>query len=134
MTSHHHETESPAQETPLDAWHQHTAEEGLPQTEHGAHANTHALLVVFAVIIVSTVVFSAIIGMFAINQMNRLKGEREVAGLASLANDAAAYKEDAQATQSAYGWTPEGNVRIPIDKAMEKVIARYQDSTQEAGN
>lgn len=125
----HHPDESPAQETHLDEWHGHPPEQGVPQTEHGAHANTHALLLVFAVITISTVVFSVVIGMFGINQMNKLKTRRETTGFGAAVVDSSAYKKDALAAQAGYGWTAEGNVRLPIDTAMQKVVARYQETS-----
>jgi hypothetical protein len=130
--SHDHPDHSPAQETSLDAWHEHPLDKGVPQKEHGAHANTHALLLVFAVVTVSTVAFSVVIGLFFINQVNRLKGERESSNFGAAVADSAAYKKDALAAQAGYGWTAEGNVRLPIDKAMEKVVAAYQSQPQEA--
>ncbi|MBZ0170802.1 MAG: hypothetical protein K8E66_00330 [Phycisphaerales bacterium] len=116
MTAHHQPDHSPAQETQLDEWHQHTRDEGLPQKEHAGHANITALLIIFVVITVSTVVFSVGIGLFAINQMNLLKAKGEVAGLQAVAEQAAAYKRDALAAQS-------GN----MDRAMQTVVAEYRE-------
>lgn len=130
MSAHQHPQESAPQETPLDTWHQHHAAEGLPQTEHGSHANTRALLVIFAVITVSTVVFSVVIGMFAISQMNRLKGARESAAVAPITDEVVKYKRDAYAQQAGYGWTADGHVRLPIDQAMQMTVAKYQAEHQ----
>lgn len=125
--SDHHPDRTESQETPLDEWHEHPAEQGVPQVEHGAHANTQALMLVFGVVTVSTVVFCVVIGMFAINQFNKLKAEREAAGFGAAVADAAAYKKEALAAQSGYGWTADGNVRLPIDQAMEMTVQRYEE-------
>lgn len=127
MSSHHQPDHTESQETTLDAWHEHAGAGAVSRQEHGAHANTRALLMVFLVVSVSTVLFCLVIGMFAINQMNRLKGVREVDSLGAMAADAAAYKRDAGAAQAGYGWTAEGKVRLPIDQAMQMVVRQYQE-------
>lgn len=126
MNSHEHEPHTEPVHSQLDAWHQHPPELGLPQTEHGAHANIGALLATFVVVTAATVVFSVIIGVFTINQVTRLKTEGEATGLAAMAPEAATYKEDALAAQSGYGWTAEGSVRLPIEQAMQMVVDQQE--------
>jgi hypothetical protein len=62
------------------------------------------------------------IGVYALGEMNKLMGEREAAGLAAVAPEAAAYKRNALAAQSAYGWTAEGNIQLPIEDAMRLIV------------
>jgi hypothetical protein len=125
MSSHEPTDHTEATHSPLDQWHQHPAELGVPQTEHAAHANIPVLLVAFTVITVSTVVFSVIIGMYAINQISLKREAGEDIGLRALAPEVVQYKEDALAAQQGYGWTAEGNVRLPIEQAMDMIVADY---------
>jgi hypothetical protein len=127
MKSHEHEPHTEPVHSQLDEWHQHALGDGLPQTEHGAHANIGALLATFIIITVATVVFSVVIGLFMLSQVSALKGETEMTGLDAMAAEAAAYKEEALAAQTGYAWTADGNVRIPIEQAMAKVVAANQE-------
>ncbi|MFG0259618.1 MAG: hypothetical protein ACF8LK_04615 [Phycisphaerales bacterium JB041] len=124
----HHDAHTESQHSELDAWHQHPAAEGMPQAEHGAHAKFSVLLITFVVITVATVAFSVLIGVYSLGQMDRLVAEREAEGLEAVAPEAAAYKHAALAAQSGYGWTEEGNVKLPIEQAME-LIVREQGET-----
>lgn len=127
MTDHHPDhTES--QETPLDAWHQHSPDEGVPQQEHGAHANISALLITFVVLTVATVAFSVIIGLYTIQRVTQLTAASEGKGLMAMSAEAVQYKQDALAAQTGYSWTAAGTVRLPIDQAMQKVVAEYQET------
>lgn len=110
----------------VDEWHRHSPEEGLPQAEHAPHANITTLLIVFVVITVATVAFSVIVAVYAIGEMDKLQGVQEQAGLRAVAPQAAAYKRAALDAQSEYGWTPEGNVRIPLEQAMQIIVQEHQ--------
>ncbi len=130
----HHEPETP-HETPrmpaaIDPWHRHTPEEGLPRQEHGAHANITALLITFVVITLGTVIFCVIIGVYTIGQVNRLKTSGEIEGLTVLNAAAREYQRDALAVQETYGWTADGKVRLPIERAMEMVVEEHREEGQ----
>lgn len=125
----HHDAHTESTHSELDAWHQHPAAEGMPQVEHGAHAKFSVLLVTFVVITVATVAFSVGIGVYSLGQMDKLVAEREAEGLEAVAPEAAAYKHAALAEQSGYGWTDEGNVKLPIDQAMELVISEQGETS-----
>lgn len=126
--THQHPDHTESQETTLDAWHQHPADEGVPQQEHGAHANIPALLITFVVITVATVVFSVIIGLYMTKRVSQLTAESEGRGLEVMSTEVAQYTQDALDTQATYGWTAEGKVRIPIEQAMQRVVADYQET------
>lgn len=111
----------------LDEWHQHTPAEGEPREEHAAHANITVLLIAFVVITIGTAIFSVIIGVYAIGQVNKLKTAGEGIGLAAMNPVARGYKEEALEAQATYGWTPEGNVRLPIEQAMRMVVEQHQE-------
>ena len=131
MTTHSHDDHTPSKPVELDAWHQHPPEDGVPQTEHGAHANITVLLVSFVAITVATVAFSVLIGVYALNQMDKLITDRELQGLAAVAPEAAAYKQTAFAAQAGYGWTAEGAVKLPIEQAMQIVLRENSTTTQQ---
>lgn len=122
MSAHAHDQHTQPTHSELDAWHQHDPADGLPREEHGAHANITVLLVTFVVITVATVAFSVMIGVYALGEMDKLTSEREAAGLTAVAPEAAAYKRNAIAAQAGYGWTEEGNVKLPIDHALQLIV------------
>jgi hypothetical protein len=129
MNAEHPTDHTPEVHSELDAWHRHDPSEGLPQQEHAAHANIGVLLVTFVVITVATVAFAVAIGFYALGQIDSLRGEREVAGLRAVSPEAQAYKRAAMARQESYGWTETGTVRLPIDRAIEVMVAEH--TTQE---
>ncbi len=125
--THQHPDKTESQETTLDAWHRHSADEGVPQKESGAHANITALLITFVVITVATVVFSVIIGLYTVKRVSQLTAESEGRGLQVMSTEATQYTQDALAAQAGYRWTAEGKVQIPIEQAMQQVVADYQE-------
>ncbi|MFG0243444.1 MAG: hypothetical protein ACF8R9_11730 [Phycisphaerales bacterium JB054] len=124
----HHDAHTESTHSELDAWHQHPAAEGMPQAEHGAHARFSVLLATFVVITVATVAFSVLIGVYSLGQMDKLVAEREAQGLEAVAPEAAAYKHAALAEQAGYGWTEEGNVKLPIEHAMQLVLREQAEA------
>ncbi len=131
MTTHAQDDHTPSKPVELDAWHQHPPEDGVPQTEHGSHANISVLVVSFVVITVATVAFCVIIGVYTLNQMDKLITEREIEGLAAVAPEAAAYKQAALAAQTGYAWTEDGAVKLPIEQAMQIVIRENGGTPQQ---
>lgn len=131
MTTHAHEQTSESPKSQLDAWHQHPAADGMPQEEHGSHASITMLVATFVVITVATLAFSVIIGIYAISQMDKLITQREMQGLAASAPVAANYKQQALAEQSGYSWTPQGNVKLPIEQAMQLVVKESNANTHQ---
>jgi hypothetical protein len=105
----------------LDAWHRHEPNEGVPREEHAAHANIPVLLAAFVVITIGTLVFSVIIGVYTIGQVNRYKQAGEAEALGAMNQTAREYKRAALAAQEGYGWLESGQVRLPITQAMRLV-------------
>lgn len=122
MSEKHHPDHVEPNETPLDSWHQHLPAEGLPREEHGAHANVPLLLAIFVVLFAATVIFSLGIGIYTMREFSKARGEGERIGLTAVIEDVREYKRESAAAQSGYGWTEEGNVRLPIDRAMDLVV------------
>ncbi len=132
--SHHEPTYLPHEREEPDPWHQHTPEEGLPQEEHAAHANTRALLGVFIFMVVFLVVSVAI----TIIYFNRHIVHLRQANLETteLAAQQLEYQSRSFNDLEQYAWEDpqEGIVRIPVSKAMEKVVQRYQQQGDMPGD
>lgn len=110
----------------LDQWHQHESAEGMPREEHTAHANVPALLASFVVITLGTLIFSIIVAIYTIGQVNEFKKAGEVQALPAVTEAAREYERAALAAQEGYGWTDSGRVRLPIERAMQIVAAEAE--------
>jgi hypothetical protein len=132
MTTHHPDKHAVTveQHDAPDAWHRHTADE-KPQHAHGEAANAHVIIFVgvgsFVLIILTVVITYAYYTWYTTRLL--AEGENTVG---FVEGDSAAYKARAQADLQHYNWVdpnpplvPVGTVQIPIDKAMDKVVARY---------
>ena len=115
-----HEHENP------DVWHRHTAEEGVPQSEHVSRINPLALLLVLGgmtVFVVGTVIVTAF---YFVQHTSALK--QELQETTDAATQQIEYRTAAMALQDQYAWenAEEGPVRIPITQAMQRVVEEYQ--------
>jgi Ni,Fe-hydrogenase I cytochrome b subunit len=114
-------------ETP-DAWHLHSAAEGVPQAEHGGKTNTVVLAFAFVASLgfVATVILVSIL-YFQVH-LTSLRHERiEDTALSAAFHQ---YRDGAKDRLSGYAFATEdaaraGQVSIPIDQAEQKVIVRY---------
>lgn len=113
-----------------DAWHQHTADE-KPQHAHGEAANAHVIILVgvgsFLLIFATVVITYGYYTWYTTKLLN--EGENTVG---FVEGESTAYKERMMAELRRYNWVPgeeplvpKGTVQIPIDKAIDKTIARY---------
>lgn len=125
--NHNQPHESPAAPSHLDAWHQHLPSEGLPRQEHGAHARIAPLLVTFVVLSLGTLIIAVVTGIYTLGHVAQVKGAAERTGLDAMVVQAREYKQSSLASQQGYGWTAEGKVRLPIDRAMQMVVDRYTE-------
>lgn len=132
MSGHNH---TPEVHEHADAWHHHSDAEGLPQQEHMATLNTLAIARWGLAITVMLVVFVVATGMYFSKYTARLRTERqEREAWAGLAAEAQGLRDSAEAVLSTggkpetYSWVSdqEGRVQLPIDKAMRKVVQRYE--------
>jgi hypothetical protein len=128
--SHPHDPHKPqvAFDEAPDSWHRHLSEEGQPQEEHGAQADSLALIVSF----VGSVFFvgAVIVVCLLYFQVQYTKLRRERIETTALAADYFQYRDDSDKALHGYGWAnPEaaaaGKVSGPIDAAMQKVIEQY---------
>jgi hypothetical protein len=121
---------APPQQTPevhetVDAWHHHTSDEGMPQKEHAPRVNTLVLTFVFVAIVT---VISATIGasiLYFTRHVTELRQQQIETTV--LAADANAYREQSEQALKEFGWADaeKGVVRLPLDIARQRVIARY---------
>lgn len=113
-----------------DQWHRHSAQEGVPQTEHAAVASPKVLAISFLVITFSIAATVLVLVIFFDHYTASFKAlQMESTTLSTPFNE---YKTrwDEQDSRT-YGWANEadaraGNVRIPVEQAMGRVVEKYK--------
>lgn len=121
MSSHEHSSHGHA-----DDWHHHSAAEGVPQHEHAATINTKNTFVVLVVIFGFTAFFILVTVLYFNVSVRHLQVARiETIGGANLFNTT---KSQMEAELSTFGVVDPATktVRIPIDRAIDRVVKRYQ--------
>jgi len=121
MSSHEHSSHGHA-----DAWHHHSSAEGVPQHEHAATINTTNTFLVLFVIFGFTAVFILVtILYFNVTVRHVQEARIETIGGAELFNTT---KGQMEADLSTFGVVDPATktVRIPVDRAIERVVKRYQ--------
>lgn len=118
--AHHHHT--PEVHEHSDAWHRHSAEEGTPQQEHAGVVSPVALIKAFVAIVGTVVVLVVILSIYYTHTVTQVKAEAMEKSLAAEWNSTRAAWDAALAAPAPIGET---GWRIPIDKAMDRVIAKY---------
>lgn len=110
-----------------DQWHRHSAQEGVPQTEHTAVASPKVLAISFLVITFSIAATVFVLVIFFDHYTANFKASQmESTTLSTPFND---YKKQWDEFDSrTYGWVDAkaGTVRIPIDQAMGRVVEKYK--------
>lgn len=120
--AHHHHT--PEVHEHSDAWHHHDAKEGSPQHEHAGVVSPVALIKAFVAIVGTVVVLVIILSMYYTHTVTQVKAEQmETDRLAAEWNSTKAFCE---ATLSKPDVIGESGWRIPIDKAMDRVVTKYE--------
>jgi len=109
-----------------DAWHRHSPAEGTPQPEHAAIASPAALFIGF-IAITTTVAITVLILVVFFNQYTaRFRAEQvENTALSKTFNEYKARWEEQEARGYAVADAKAGTVRIPIEKAMQRVLEKY---------
>lgn len=107
-----------------DAWHRHTAEEGVPQAAHGQTTpGVIALVAVgsFAALVLTIAFVTVFFGQVNLQQ-RRDKIEMD------LGANTRQLKAEWKAELGGYGWVDpaKGLVHVPIDQALDHVIAEYE--------
>lgn len=126
-----HEPPAP-QHTPVvhettDPWHHHASGEGRPQHEHGSQVDPTALAVTFGLIVFVVLALTGGVTLYFVRYSTVLRQERIETTV--LAAEAERIRAEAAARFDGYAWTdPEaGLVSVPLEQAVDRVIARYAD-------
>lgn len=108
-----------------DAWHQHTAAEGTPQTEHGSHASAKALGLTFIIMVVGVIAVILVLIAYFNSYVSKYKAERQE-GVSTM-RPAFEAKLAARQRLNEFGWIDReaGTVHIPLNNAIDKVVAEY---------
>lgn len=128
MAHHHPHQHTPdAHEVP-DAWHQHTADEGVPQEEHGGKANAALIAISLLATVAFLVMTIAVIVLYFTTYTTRLRVERVENTV--LSKDQLQYKLDSAEKLREYSWinaetAHQDIVTIPLQDAKQKVLQRY---------
>jgi hypothetical protein len=113
-----------------DQWHRHSVVEGTPQAEHAAVASPKVLAISFFAMTFTIASSVLILVIFFEHYATNYKAEQiETISRSTHFND---YKGRWEQVESkSYGWADPkaGTVRIPLDTAMERVIAKYKQTT-----
>lgn len=123
--AHHPPQVLPHEHAAPDEWHSHSAAEGLPQRAHGAKTNPGILALItggFVLAVVLTVALTMLYFSSYMTTQRRTKAETTV-----LSEEYRTYRAQTQAALNGYGWADPaaGTVRIPIERAMDKVVEAY---------
>ena len=109
----------------LDQWFQHPSSEGVPQLEHGQRVNTGLLFSALIALVVTLVVVTACIAVYADGQIAVMRAERDM-NLAG-AESALAYRAGALTQQDQAAWIDRSaeTVRLPLDASRQQNIEEY---------
>ena len=124
--------ETPHPEPHLDEWHQHTAEEGLPQQEHAAHINIGAMMIVFVAMVVTIIVMVVGLAMFYEKTAAQMKAGR-LETTVEWSDEYVPFRNAALENISSYRAidAEAGVVQVPVDRAIDAVIASYGNAPAE---
>lgn len=104
-----------------DSWHRHTPDEGGSQEEHGAHASPKALAMTFVAMVLGVVFTVVVLIVFFENYTSKFKvGVEETTTIGEPARLA---KSESFGRLNQGGWINHDTVQIPIDQAMQRVVA-----------
>jgi hypothetical protein len=127
----HHEAYVPPQRDEPDEWHLHTAEEGEAQPEHARIADPRLITVAFVVMVVALVaVVGALIVYFDSYATKELARKSETLDTARHS----AYRSTAEMELRTAGPldAETQTVRLPIDRAIERVVRAYEEKRASA--
>lgn len=115
-----------------DDWFRHSPDEGLPQHEHAAHVNSTAIGLTLLAIVFGVLLTVIVLTMYFVSYTTRLKAERQE-GTKS-AEPYLAYRDQSQRTLDRFGWADReaGTVNLPIERAMDDVVAFYDQPGRRA--
>jgi len=130
----HHTLHQPtiAMDEQPDSWHMHTVDEGLPQEEHAAQADSRTLVVAFlgSVFFVGAVIVVCLLYYGTHTTALRMARIETTA----LSEDYVKYRDESDRVLSSYHWgsselAAAGKVTIPLDQAIQKAMQQYGADT-----
>jgi hypothetical protein len=106
-------------------WFRHSADEALPQQEHASHVNTTAIGLTLLAIVFGVLFTVVVLSMYFVQYANTRKAEMNE-GVGS-AETYIAYRDQSAAQLQALEWVDRaaGTVNVPVDAAMDAVLAEY---------
>lgn len=115
-----------------DAWHHHAREEGLPQHEHAAVINVKGLFFWFIGCCAFVVAFILVTVMFFHAYYGRMQYDFVETTASSKPFRDARFNAEKElginGQPGEFAWIDHDRVRIPIDLAMQKVVAQYAEA------
>lgn len=110
-----------------DNWFRHTGDEVLPQHEHAAHVNSAVIGLTLLAVVFGVLLTVIVLSMYYVGYTTRLRAERQE-GTASAA-EYLVYRDNAQRSLNQFGWADRqaGTVNLPISRAMDEVVAYYNE-------
>lgn len=118
-----HHNHTPDVHEHADDWHRHSAAEGKPQHEHAGTVSPLALIKAFVGILGTVVISVIVLSMYYTHTVTQVKAEAMEKSLAADWYSTRAQWDEALRTPKAIG---ESGWRIPLDKAMDRVVAKYE--------
>lgn len=134
MAGHDH---TPVIHEHADAWHHHTADEGMPQHEHAGIVDAGAIMKWLVAIVVSLLVTIVALKMYFTHYTNQLRTDpivgNETIASSDVANTARAHAEsrlgtDGRSFQYTAADKKARTVQLPIDAAMRRTVEKYQQN------
>ena len=106
-----------------DTYHEHTPDEGAPMPEHGSHVSPKMLGITLIVMVLGVLIVILGLVVYFDSYMSSYRAEANESDELS----AATWEEiqDKKASLEEYAWIDNETVRIPLDEAADRVLARY---------
>lgn len=110
-----------------DDWFRHDATEMAPQEEHGGHVHTGTLAMTMVITTFGVIATILLLVMYFQQYTTQLRAEKQEGIF--LADNYLAYRSQTEgAMRGSARWIDRnaGTVRLPIDRAMQAVVAEYE--------
>lgn len=108
-----------------DDWFRHSADEAMPQQEHASHVNTTAIGLTLLSVVFGVLFTVVLLSMYFVNYANTRKSQMNEGTASALPY--ITYRDKSNDELSVLGWVDRaaGTVNVPLDSAMDAVIAEY---------
>jgi len=109
-----------------DAYHTHTPDEGAPMQEHASHVSPKALGLTLIVMVFGVLIVILGLVVYFDSYMSSYRAQENETDELSAATWGEIQQKKAEL--DAYAWIDKNTVRIPIEEATQRVLARYQEN------